>query len=415
MVGISRLYAKIPYEKKSKLSLQIQRKKSSKPLKSPVDRILFLQRTIGNQAVQRLIKSGTLQAKLRICQPDDIYEQEADRMGDAVMRMSEPTVTSSDVPYIQRACPTCEEDELRQQPIEEEEEEELQAKVISGNISKANPNLESQIQSFKGGGQTLSGKDRAFFEPRFGHDFSQVRVHTGAKAAESARAVNARAFTVGGDVVFGTGKYAPGTSEGKRLLAHELTHVVQQQGTIGSCCQPLLINVISIQPTMIQRDINYDLFLRGENYWFPNQGQARIAALARATQLGPGHTITHHPSPAVGQSHYHIVNPLRRQVAGHFFYGRRPPRKHRRWRREGERVRSRREAERRMRESLPAWLLAILSAAAIAAIIACFASGVCEAGIIIAAAGAAAAAVIIGILIASGVEVEGREEGPPIA
>ena len=70
-------------------------------------------------------------------------------------------------------------------------------------------------------------------EPRFGHDFSQVRVHTDARAAESARAVNALAYTVGRDVVFGTGQYMPGTMEGKRLMAHELTHVVQQGGSVG--------------------------------------------------------------------------------------------------------------------------------------------------------------------------------------
>jgi hypothetical protein len=77
-------------------------------------------------------------------------------------------------------------------------------------------------------GQPLDTETRAFMEPRFGHDFSQVRVHTDAQAAESARTVNALAYTVGRDVVFGTGQYEPGTSEGKRLLAHELTHVVQQ-------------------------------------------------------------------------------------------------------------------------------------------------------------------------------------------
>jgi hypothetical protein len=68
-------------------------------------------------------------------------------------------------------------------------------------------------------------------EARFGHDFGQVRVHTDAKAAESARAVNALAFTVGRNVVFGTGQYAPKTSAGQRLIAHELTHVGQQTGT----------------------------------------------------------------------------------------------------------------------------------------------------------------------------------------
>lgn len=77
-------------------------------------------------------------------------------------------------------------------------------------------------------GQPLDTSTRAFMESRFGHDFSQVRVHTDAKAAESAQAVNAFAFTLGKDVVFGEGQYAPGTSEGRRLLSHELTHTIQQ-------------------------------------------------------------------------------------------------------------------------------------------------------------------------------------------
>ncbi|HEX9990087.1 MAG TPA: DUF4157 domain-containing protein [Chloroflexia bacterium] len=77
-------------------------------------------------------------------------------------------------------------------------------------------------------GQQLDQTTRAFMEPRFGHDFSQVRVHTDTRAAESAAAVNALAYTVGKDVVFGAGRYAPGTAEGRRLMAHELTHTLQQ-------------------------------------------------------------------------------------------------------------------------------------------------------------------------------------------
>jgi hypothetical protein len=79
-------------------------------------------------------------------------------------------------------------------------------------------------------GQPLDRETRAFVEPRFGHDFSGVRVHTDTRAAESARAVDALAYTVGNDVVLGTGKYALDTTQGKQLLAHELTHVVQQSG-----------------------------------------------------------------------------------------------------------------------------------------------------------------------------------------
>lgn len=79
-------------------------------------------------------------------------------------------------------------------------------------------------------GQALDSATRSFFEPRFGHDFSRVRVHIDSRASESARAVNAHAYTVGPDIVFGYGQYAPGQAAGASLLAHELTHIVQQTG-----------------------------------------------------------------------------------------------------------------------------------------------------------------------------------------
>lgn len=79
-------------------------------------------------------------------------------------------------------------------------------------------------------GQPLDPTTRAFVEPRFGHDFSQVRVHTDAKAVESARSINALAYTVGQDIVFGAGQYQPRTRTGQKLLAHELSHTIQQGG-----------------------------------------------------------------------------------------------------------------------------------------------------------------------------------------
>jgi hypothetical protein len=77
-------------------------------------------------------------------------------------------------------------------------------------------------------GEPLDASTRSFMEPRFGHDFSNVRVHTDARAAQTADALNAQAYTVGNHVVFGNGNYLPGTNTGQQLLAHELTHVVQQ-------------------------------------------------------------------------------------------------------------------------------------------------------------------------------------------
>jgi hypothetical protein len=91
-------------------------------------------------------------------------------------------------------------------------------------------------------GQPLDRETRQLMEPRFGHDFSQVRVHTNAKAAESARAVNALAYTVGNDIVFGEGLYAPTAPVGRQLLWHELTHVIQQQGASLYGQSPLMLD-----------------------------------------------------------------------------------------------------------------------------------------------------------------------------
>ncbi|MBP1468094.1 DUF4157 domain-containing protein [Candidatus Chloroploca sp. M-50] len=103
----------------------------------------------------------------------------------------------------------------------------LQRRAASPSEATAVPPIVHDV--LRSPGQPLDAATRTFMEPRFGQDFAQVRVHTDARAAASARAVNALAYTVGRNVVFGAGQYAPGTTEGRRLMAHELTHVVQQQ------------------------------------------------------------------------------------------------------------------------------------------------------------------------------------------
>ncbi|MCI0401522.1 MAG: DUF4157 domain-containing protein [Gammaproteobacteria bacterium] len=188
-----------------------------------------------------------IQTKLKIGEPNDEFEQEADRVADAVVHMPEPQAPARATGVqrgvgerVQRLCPECEE-ELGRQPIEEEEEEELQAKAIPGHSPEVTPDLGSAISALKGGGHPLPRSLRSFFEPRFGYDFSAVRVHADAKAGESARAVNALAYTVGDDIVFGAGRYTPGTLEGIRLLAHELAHVVQgSRGVPGTVSVPWL-------------------------------------------------------------------------------------------------------------------------------------------------------------------------------
>lgn len=156
-------------------------------------------------------ESSKIQTKLTIGPANDVYEQEADRVADQVMRMAEPMV----------------------KPHEEEEDEEyIQPKRGAGQTSEMSSAFESHVQALRSSGQALPEHSRTFFEPRFGHDFSKVRLHTDALSTETAQALNARAYTMGRDIAFGAGQYAPETVTGKKLLAHELTHVVQQEENI---------------------------------------------------------------------------------------------------------------------------------------------------------------------------------------
>jgi Domain of unknown function (DUF4157) len=147
-------------------------------------------------------KRKRLQKRLSIGASNDPLEQEADRVADHVLAGAADHAAGDGPPRIQRfAGPTHVEDDVAPPRVE---------RVLAGGGRPLEPSLERDM------GQ------------RFGHDFSRVRVHTGAEAAQSARDVNAHAYTVGHDIVFDSGRFSPGSHEGRRLLAHELTHVVQQ-------------------------------------------------------------------------------------------------------------------------------------------------------------------------------------------
>lgn len=226
-----------------------------------VHSILHLHRTIGNQAVQQLLQSnadalnavltgtasphfghdfsrvpvspptaGAIQTKLSINTPGDEYEQEADFISEEVIRIPEPRFEGADpssrsgphprgyrsaLPPSARATVT--------------DPAGIPAVVHNAIASPSSP---------------LDAATRAFMEPRFGRDFRGVRVHVGSRADAAAGAVQARAFTLGGDIVFRKGEYAPATAPGRKLLAHELTHVVQQSG-----------NLRGPAPGTIQRDV----------------------------------------------------------------------------------------------------------------------------------------------------------------
>lgn len=194
-----------------------------------------------------------VQPKLTVSHPGDSAEKEADRVADSVMQISaaQPAIDRSEDPAVQRACNKCAEEEKKPTPAAEtkeddepeqamnghvanrkvdEEDEKLQTKSRSGRVPRVTRELDAQIRSLHGGGAPLAEETREFFEPRLGADLSGVRVQTGSQAASVARQLEARAFTIGNNITFGAGQYQPSSSEGKRLLAHELTHVIQQGG-----------------------------------------------------------------------------------------------------------------------------------------------------------------------------------------
>ena len=166
----------------------------------------------GNQARLR-----HLQAKLVVGAAHDPLEHEADAAADTVMRMADPQVSRVSPPRLSRKCAECEDEGTVQR---------ASAGLADGG-SAAPPIVDSVLGA---PGRPLDPATHAFMAGRFGTDFGDVRIHTGDEAERSAAAVGARAYTVGRDIVFGAGSYDPGGGAGRRLLAHELAHVIQQGG-----------------------------------------------------------------------------------------------------------------------------------------------------------------------------------------
>jgi hypothetical protein len=165
-----------------------------------------------------------LQTKLTVNEPGDQYEQEADRVAEHVMRMPDTPLRlqrkcgCGDGPAAVGSCRDC-----ASPPVQ------LQRRAAPENSSMAATTASVVSDVVGSPGQTLDKNTRAFFEQRFKQDFGDVRVHSDDRAAKSAQSVNALAYTVGNHIVLGSGKYRPEAVDGKKLLAHELTHVVQQK------------------------------------------------------------------------------------------------------------------------------------------------------------------------------------------
>lgn len=244
-----------------------------------VSPILGAQPALGDQAVQQLVSANAkapeviasaclaydfsripvygrsaekVQPKLAVSTPGGMHEQEADRVAEAVIRTEGSDMAPGGVGFagsgsanIQSECLGCGEKILRRLDREEDESggrrvTNPDSAALSVNPRPVPSGLHAALGTEGSAGHSLPASIRGFFGTRFGHDFSKVRVYTDNNAAEIARALHARAFTVGNEIYFGSRQYAPGTYSGVKLLAHELVHTIQQsrgshtiRGTLG--------------------------------------------------------------------------------------------------------------------------------------------------------------------------------------
>jgi Domain of unknown function (DUF4157) len=162
---------------------------------------------------KKKLLGNSLQAKLRVNEPGDEYEQEAERVARDVMRTLDARPEGGSAETMSRS--------LVQRRVAGDDNGQGEVPAVANDVLLSP-------------GETLDGPTRAFFEARFGYDFGKVRIHADAKAAQSASDLNALAYTVGNNVVFGAERFQPATSQGRSLLAHELTHVVQQTSASGA-------------------------------------------------------------------------------------------------------------------------------------------------------------------------------------
>jgi Domain of unknown function (DUF4157) len=202
-------------------------------------------------------KSAFFQPKLSIGQPNDVYEKEADAVASAVVNHqpgATPVIQQKKISSIQRLATPLEEEklstndermkkdkEIQEKPEiqmmcpgceKERDEKEGAVQTKGGAGSSASPSLSSKIEGSAGKGNGLPKKILSEMNASFGIDFSQVNIHTDSEAVQMNKELGAQAFTHGRDIYFNSGKYDAHSSDGKQLLAHELTHVVQQ-GTAG--------------------------------------------------------------------------------------------------------------------------------------------------------------------------------------
>src|SRR5262245_17642500 len=182
-----------------------------------------------------------IQTKLKVGAANDGFEQEADRVAEQIVSGGRLSSVNHAHRQVQRGMSSgAGEEETEENAVQRKSNSEASSKMPSG--------TDSYIQSMGGGGRPLSRAEAQYYEPRFGRSFKDVRIHTGAAADQASRSINARAFTLGKNIAFAEGEYDSSSDAGRRLMAHELTHTLQQSGGVnhvqrgsagvfgGTCC-----------------------------------------------------------------------------------------------------------------------------------------------------------------------------------
>lgn len=165
-----------------------------------------------------------VQAKLTVGSTTSEHEKQADAVADKVTQMPQQN-------FVQRKCADCEKEEEKQVQRKET------ASAGTGGGVAMNASLSSRIENSKGNGSSLDGATQSFMESRFGSNFNDVKIHTDGEAIQMSQELNARAFTTGNDIYFNRGEYQPSSGDGQHLLAHELTHTIQQGASGGKMVQ----------------------------------------------------------------------------------------------------------------------------------------------------------------------------------
>jgi hypothetical protein len=379
--------------------------------------------------LSRASASSRLSSSLKINTPGDVFEREADRTAHAVMSERSSTTWAlsrmSIAAPLQRKCSCGGSSEG--ECSECAQKKALQRRASGPEEVSAVPPIVHDV--LRSAGQPLDAKTRSFFEPRFGHDFGKVRIHIGPDAAASASAVHAVAYTVGHDIVFSESGYAPSSRQGRELLAHELSHVLQQEGGASSS-----------GPSSLRLGAACDLYERDAAHVAHEALHTAPHAQAQA-QRNSGATLRF-PSPKRSPARIQrspgvylarqCVNP---DICGQYKTVQTCPKgRPCGWGKSGtcqwpsmkigccclgakkidpvkvpveekEKETSNQDAMKRLRELLPAFVFAILTAAMLAALVACFASGACEVAAILVGVSAAVVLIVAAALRHAGVQV----------